>query len=94
MTAEDLFFRLFSGLPRQGPGDPASTLRALGMGRRALLTPYAVHALTVPFTVSHQKATQELGFNPGPVRQALRDALAWHHAHQVRAPGPGRVARA
>lgn len=62
--------------------------------RRALLTPYAVHALTVPFTVSHQKATRELGFNPGPVRQALRDALAWHHAHQVRAPGPGRVARA
>ena len=61
--------------------------------RRALLTSYAVHALTVPFTVSHEKATRELGFQPGPVRQALRDALAWHHAHrrEGRAVGPGRL---
>lgn len=60
--------------------------------RRALLTPYAVHALSVPFTVSHEKATRELGLVPGPVRQALRDALAWQHAHgEVRAPGPGRA---
>lgn len=60
--------------------------------RRALLTPYAVHAVSVPFTVSHEKATRELGLVPGPVRQALRDALAWQHAHlEVRAPGPGRA---
>ena len=26
-----LFFELFSGLPRQGPGDAASTLRALAL---------------------------------------------------------------
>lgn len=52
-------------------------------GQRALLTPYAVHALTVPFTVSHEKATRVLGFAPGPVRQALRDALAWLHAHEA-----------
>lgn len=60
--------------------------------RRALLTPYAVHALTVPFTVSHARATRELGFTPQPVRQALRDALAWHHQHTAsrRMPGPGR----
>lgn len=60
--------------------------------RRALLTPYAVHAVSVPFTVSHEKATRELGLVPAPVRQALRDALAWQHAHrEVRAPGPGRA---
>ena len=29
--ATDLFFELFSGLPRQGPGDAASTRRALSM---------------------------------------------------------------
>lgn len=28
-AATDLFFELFDGLPRQGPGDPASTRRAL-----------------------------------------------------------------
>jgi dihydroflavonol-4-reductase len=61
--------------------------------KRALLTSYAVHALTVPFTVSHEKATRELGFEPGPVRQALRDALAWHHANrrQGKPVGPGRL---
>lgn len=70
---------------------PAPLVEAL-TGRRALVTPYAVHALTVPFTVSHEKATRELGFVPGPVRQALRDALEWHHDHAAerRAPGPGR----
>jgi dihydroflavonol-4-reductase len=52
-------------------------------GQRALLTPFAVHALTVPFTVSHEKATRVLGFAPRPVRQALRDALAWLHAHEA-----------
>lgn len=63
--------------------------------RRALLTPYAVHALTVPFTVSHEKATRELGFTAGPVRPALRDALAWHHANprERKRPGPGRQLR-
>ena len=37
----ELFFELFSGLPRQGPGEAASTLRALalvpGVGRRTRL---------------------------------------------------------
>lgn len=62
-------------------------------GRRALLTPYAVHALSVPFTVSHEKARRELGFAPRPVATALRDALAWHHARggPRRKVGPGRV---
>ncbi len=63
--------------------------------RRALLTPYAVHALSVPFTVSHEKATRELGFSPGPVRPALRDALRWLHENAAgrRVPGPGRTLR-
>ena len=30
-TTTELFFELFSGLPRQGPGDAASTLRALSL---------------------------------------------------------------
>lgn len=64
--------------------------------RRALLTPYAVHAVSVPFTVSHAKASRDLAFAPGPVRQALRDALAWHHAHprSRNKVGPGRQQRA
>lgn len=61
---------------------------------RALLTPCAVHALPVPFTVSDEKARAELGFSPRPIAASLREALAWHHA-QVGArrrvgPGHGR----
>jgi dihydroflavonol-4-reductase len=62
-------------------------------GRRALLTPYALHALSAPFRVSHEKARRELGYAPRPVAASLRDALAWHHARTGprRAVGPGRV---
>lgn len=64
-------------------------------GRRALLTPYAVHALSVPFTVSHQKAAHDLAYEPRTLDASLNDALAWHHAH--RGPhaelGPGRSRR-
>lgn len=64
-------------------------------GRRALLTPYALHALTAPFTVSHEKAARELAFLPRPIARTVRDALDWHHAQRAprRAVGPGRVQR-
>lgn len=47
-----------------------------------LLTSWAVHAVTAPFTVSHEKAARELGLIPGPVRKALRDALDWLKANR------------
>ena len=47
-----------------------------------LLTSWAVHAVTAPFNVSHEKAARELGLMPGPVRQALRDALDWLRANR------------
>lgn len=62
-------------------------------GRRALLTPYAVHALTVPFRVSHEKAARELDYLPRPIAQSLREALEWHHARTgaPRRVGPARA---
>jgi dihydroflavonol-4-reductase len=62
-------------------------------GRRALLTPYAVHALTVPFVVDSGKAARELGFVARPLETSVRDALAWHAARTRKAvvPGPGRA---
>lgn len=46
-------------------------------GHRALLTPYAVHAVSVNFRVSHQKAADELGFVPRPIATSVREALRW-----------------
>lgn len=62
-------------------------------GRRALLTPYAVHAVSAPFTVSREKASRELGFAPRPLEESVRDALAWHRERVGAAPvpGPGRA---
>ncbi|MBL8923252.1 MAG: NAD-dependent epimerase/dehydratase family protein [Myxococcaceae bacterium] len=61
-------------------------------GRRALLTPYALHALRAPFTVSHEKASRDLGFSPRPIATSVADALEWHHAGRARRRvAPGRV---
>jgi hypothetical protein len=49
--------------------------------RRALLTPYAVHQLSVPFCVSSQKARAELGFGTRPLPQSFADAWAWLSTH-------------
>ena len=49
--------------------------------RRALLTPYAVHTLAVDFEIRDRKARDELGHDPRPVEQALRDAWAWMRDH-------------
>jgi dihydroflavonol-4-reductase len=46
-----------------------------GIAPRAPLE--AVRMARKKMWVSHAKAAQELGFNPGPARQALADAVAW-----------------
>ena len=39
------------------------------------------YAFTDRFRFTHAKATRELGYRPGPLAPALRDALAWFRAH-------------
>jgi dihydroflavonol-4-reductase len=46
-------------------------------GRRALLTPYAVHTISIDFEIRDRKAREELGFTSMPVEQSLRDAWRW-----------------
>jgi dihydroflavonol-4-reductase len=62
---------------------PAAVLERFTL-QSALLSSYVAYALSVPFVVSHEKARRELGLVPGPVRQALKDALSWHRAHRAR----------
>lgn len=65
-------------------------------GRRALLTPYAVHTLAAPFAVSSQKARTALGFTTRPLPESIADAWRWLSTHthspmqQRRRIGPGR----
>lgn len=46
-------------------------------GRRALMTPYALHTLACGFDVTSAKAKAELGFSPRPIDASLRDAWQW-----------------
>ncbi len=83
---------------------PAARLLALGAplyeratGRRALLTPYAVHALGIDFAIDDAKARRELGHSSRPVAESLRDAWTWMRddpqspLHARVSVGPGRV---
>ncbi len=69
-------------------------------GRRALVTPYAIHTLSAKFTVSSDKARRELGLTTRPVEQSLADAWEWLNSHP-KSPmlrslkvGPGRSVQA
>ena len=67
-------------------------------GRRALLTPYSVHTISIDFEISDRKARQELGHAPRTVEKSLRDAWAWMmgdpHSPKNRPIPPSRPGRA
>jgi len=67
-------------------------------GRRALLTPYAVHTISARFRISDEKARRELGFTSMTVERSLRDAWRWMNEDPGsplrRSAPPSRPARA
>jgi dihydroflavonol-4-reductase len=46
-------------------------------GKKPIFTPYSVHTLTRNYTFSHEKAKKELGYNPRPFENTIRDTLNW-----------------
>ena len=46
-------------------------------GAQPLFTPYSLQAVCSNSHISHAKASRELGFQPRPARQAVRDAVRW-----------------
>ena len=60
-------------------GAPFSTLWARVMGAEPLFTNEALHAvITGNPDVRHDKASAELGYEPRPLSETIRDTLAWH----------------
>lgn len=51
-------------------------------GERPQLTPYAVEVLQSNANISHDKATRELGYQPRPLADAVRDALHWYRENK------------
>jgi dihydroflavonol-4-reductase len=46
-------------------------------GKRALITPYSIHTLSMPFRIDGRRAREELGFDPMPLERSLADAWRW-----------------
>lgn len=44
---------------------------------RPLFTTYSLRTLQAPSDFSHARASEELGFNPRPLKQTLADTIAW-----------------
>ncbi len=51
-------------------------------GQRPQLTPYAVEVLQSNANISHAKATRELGYQPRPLADSVRDALHWYRENK------------
>lgn len=49
-----------------------------------LLTPYSIEVLQSNAAISHEKATRELGYQPRPLADSLRDALMWFKDNKLR----------
>lgn len=47
------------------------------------LTPYALRTLRDNANISHQKATDALGYMPRPITETFQDAIAWYAKHPV-----------
>jgi dihydroflavonol-4-reductase len=47
------------------------------VGKTPKFTPEGIRALRLHRSISHQKATEELGYAPRPFRETVRDSIAW-----------------
>jgi nucleoside-diphosphate-sugar epimerase len=58
-------------------GAPFATVAAKVAGKEPLFTSRSLHALRNHQQVSHAKASRELGYNPRPLRDTLKDSYDW-----------------
>lgn len=45
--------------------------------KKSQITPYSVKTLHSNCHISHEKATQELGYHPRPIKESIRDQYIW-----------------
>lgn len=58
-------------------GVPVIALQSKITGKRPLYTDFSLKALKSNQNISHEKAARELGYQPRPFRESLRDTLGW-----------------
>ena len=50
-------------------------------GTTPKLTPYSLKTIRARYSVSHEKASRELGYTPRPAAETISDTLAWFDSH-------------
>lgn len=56
---------------------PFAELYYLTLRQKPLFTPYSLYTLCSNSRTQHKKATDELGYEPRPVKEAILDAVRW-----------------
>jgi dihydroflavonol-4-reductase len=56
---------------------PFAELYYLILRQKPLFTSYSLHTLCSNSLTQHRKATEELGYNPRPIKEAIFDAIRW-----------------
>lgn len=51
-------------------------------------TPYSLEVLESNSVISHARATRELGYQPRPIIDSVRDAIHWYFEHASQTPAP------
>ncbi|MFO0624071.1 MAG: NAD-dependent epimerase/dehydratase family protein [Polyangiales bacterium] len=59
------------------------TAGARTLGVPSVLTPEMVHTLQATRQISGARAVEELGHHPRPLRESIRDSLAWYRANAL-----------
>jgi dihydroflavonol-4-reductase len=60
---------------------PVATFFDRIRGRHPLFTPISLKELESNPNISHEKASRELGYEPRPLEQALKDTIDWFRSH-------------
>jgi dihydroflavonol-4-reductase len=69
-------------------GAPFATAAAHLTGRRPLFTSVSLEALRSNRQISHARATRDLGYQPRPLAETLRDTFRWFAEHGALAHPP------
>jgi dihydroflavonol-4-reductase len=56
---------------------PLSELYYKILRQKPLYTSYSIYTLSSNSLTTHQKATEELGYNPRPIRETIIDTVEW-----------------
>jgi len=72
---------------------PFSSAFSRAMGKTPLFTGYSLGVLRAYRTVSHERASRELGYRPRDLEETIKDVCAWFEVNGYLRPNTGKTVR-